>query len=216
MPPGLLAWAQLLGIIAALFGGAMAIQTFRLNTRTNKSKFVLDLSEIFLKDSELKTFWYRLDYDGPLSWKFDLSDFRHSAEERYLDSLLHRCAVVGQLLRSKSVHARDLANIYPVIRQIFCNEQVREYLRFNMLDFWRVAGHVQPHWPDAHYLYEQLLRWHIKEGIAKQKELDEYICFARELRQLPRDSELRKEVAGRINYDRSLPDEGDILLDGRS
>ena len=112
----------------------MAIATLRHNAKTNRSKFIIDLIESFLKDDATRQFWYKLDYDD---WKFDLSTFRHSEEERQIDALLYRLSVTGQMLRNHSVSHHDLVTTYPIIRQFFTNIEIREYLRFNMLDFYR-------------------------------------------------------------------------------
>lgn len=197
-----LPYLQVIGALIALAGGAIAVQAFRLNARTNKSKFILDLTESFLRDKEIVEFSYHLDYE---TWKFDLSRFRHSPEERYLDTLLNRCAVMGQLLRMKSIGAADLANVFSIIRQIFSNEDVRKYLQFHMLDFYRTAGHVEPHFPDAHYLYINLLRWAARSQKGNPDDLKNYLEFVAELKRIPYDRRLREAVAARIGYDRPIP-----------
>jgi len=197
-------YLQLLGVIIALIGGGIAIQTFRLNARTNKSKFVLDLTETFIKDEEMIKFWYRIDYDDDRSWKFDLTTFRHSEEERRLDTLLYRCSVMGQMLRMGSLKSADLSNVFIIIQRIFLNDQVRNYLLFNMLDFYITAKHREPHWPDAMYLYDELLKWHIRNRNGNINDLREYQTFLKELKMLPHDAELRNSVAHRIKYDRPL------------
>jgi hypothetical protein len=199
-------YAQLLGTLIALIGGAIALQNLRLNARTNKSKFIVDLTESIIKDKEVTDFWYRLDYDD---WKFDLTNFRRSAEERHIDILLSRCAVIGQVLRAGSVSKADLTNIFILIRQVFSNEEIRNYLRFNMLDFYRDAGRLETQWPDALYLYGELLKWHAhnRRGRAQddEQEIKKHTDFVAELNRIPSDGSLREEIAHRIKYDRPIP-----------
>lgn len=199
-------YAQLLGTLIALIGGTIALQSLRLNARTNKSKFIVDLTESIIKDKEVTDFWYRLDYED---WKFDLANFRRSAEERHIDILLCRCAVIGQVLRAGSVSKADLANIFTLIRQIFSNNEIRNYLRFNMLDFYRAAGRLETQWPDALYLYGELLKWHAHNGKGRaqddEQEIKQHTDFVAELNRIPRDGKLREEIASRINYDRPIP-----------
>jgi hypothetical protein len=189
----------MLGTLIALIGGAIAIQSLRLNARTNKSKFILDLTESFIKDKEIAEFWYRLDYKDSESWKFDLSQFRHSAEEHYLNTLLYRCSVTGQLLRMRALKHADLVNLFIIIRQIFSNKEVRDYLRFNVLDFHR--SHADLHWPDAIYLYTELLKWNTRGKNGDPDDLKEHLEFVAELKRIPYDSKLREAIARRIKYD---------------
>jgi hypothetical protein len=200
----LVPYAQILGALIALIGGAIAVQTLRLNARTNKSKFIIDLTESIIKDKDIADFWYRLNYDD--KWVFDLQRFRHSPEERCLDTLLYRCSVIGQLLRMKSLKCDDIANVFFRIQQIFKNSQVRRYFEFLMLDLYRDARQTDPHWPDAIYLYEELLKLNERSNNEDaRRQLKNWCEFVTELKQIPYDSKLRETVASRIKYDRPIP-----------
>jgi len=187
--------------IFAILGGSVAIVALRQNARTNRSKFILDLTGFALTDSSTRDFWYKLDYDD---WIFELSTFRKSDEEKHIDSMLYKFSVIGQLLRNSSVKASDLNNIYPIVRQFFSNVQIREYLRFNMMDFWRVAGHTDFHWPDAMYLFESLTRYQVQKRRSRWEELEDCKRFLAELRRIPLEKDLRQEIALRIKYDRDI------------
>jgi hypothetical protein len=184
-----------------VIGGSIAVAALRHNSKTNRSKFIFDLTESFLKDPSTRKLWYRLDYDD---WKFDLTNFRHSDEEQQIDALLYRFSVVGQLLRNRSICHEDLRNIYTIVRQFFTNIEIRNYLRFNVIDFWRVAGHKDSHWPDAMYLYIEQTRYHVRNQLANMEELEDCKRFLSELKNIPYEKDLRQSIAQRIRYDRDL------------
>lgn len=192
------------GIASGLFAviaGSIAVAALRHNSKTNRSKFIFDLIDSFIKDTATQKFWYRLDYED---WKFDLSSFRHSEEEQQIDALLYRFSVAGQLLKNRSLSHKDLKTIYPIARQFFTNIEIRKYLRFNMIDFWRVAGHTNFHWPDAMHLYSELTNYHVKHQFANPEEAEDCKRFLSELTRIPYEKDLRRSVADSIGYDRDL------------
>ncbi|WP_157726321.1 hypothetical protein [Imhoffiella purpurea] len=184
-----------------IIGGSIAVATLRYNSKTNRSKFIFDLTDSFIKDPLTRKFWYRLDYED---WKFDLHSFRHSEEEQQIDALLYRFSVAGQLLKNRSLSHEDLRNVYPIARQFFANIEIRKYLKFNMIDFWRVAGHTDFQWPDAMYLYRKQTMYHVRQRLANPEELDDCKRFISELKRIPYERELRRSVAESIGYDRDL------------
>ncbi len=197
----LLTALRALSFTFVMVGGSVAIGTLLHNARTNRSRFVIDITELFLKDEEVRKFWYRVNYE---QWQFDLSNFRGSEEEQNIDTILYRFAIVGQLLRNQSISCRDLVNTYWIVRQFLVNEQIKEYMRFVVLDFWRIARHTDLQWPDAMHLYREQTKYQVKQGFVKRSELDDFDAFIIELKRIPYDEALRKEIAERINYDRPL------------
>lgn len=194
-------WASLLGILLTTFAVFIAARSLRLTLRTNRAKFAFDLTESFLKEDKIKSFWARLNYDvGPDAWVFDLSKFRHSEDEKYIDTILYKFMPIGHMIRSRVIVARDVNSLYFMCRQVFHNLQVREYLRFVQIDTFMADGLVGLHFEDALYCYEQMTLWAVKTGYAGKAELNDCRTFIAELRTLHQDPELRQTISKRIGY----------------
>jgi hypothetical protein len=157
------------GMLIAAIGIFYAIKTYRSNSRTNRAKFVFDLTESFLKEKELREFWYRLDYQNPQSWKFVLNIFRHSQDERLLDTLLYKFVVIGQMLRSGAIGVEDIEGLFIMCRQIFGNTEVQDYLRFHRLDFWCSDSLENSSFRDALYLYGAITDHLVKRACTPTK-----------------------------------------------
>jgi hypothetical protein len=199
-------WATIGGMCFAALSILIAASSLRHVTRTNKAKFVFDVTDSFLKDGDLQRFWYRLDYDSAddISWKFDLHTFRQSEEERLLDALLYKFDAVGLMLRTKAVHVSDLEGLFILCRQTFSNADVREYLRFHQLDFWHAYSLCTLCYADALYLYQQLTIHFVNTGRAPVRHYADCSAFICELRAIPSDPRRRKAIATRIGYDKNV------------
>jgi hypothetical protein len=196
-------WAQTFGTIIVMVGFVVAAASLRVTIKTNKAKFVLELTDSFLKDEKLLRFWYSLDYEGKDSFIFDLKSFRASETERLLDTLLHKFSVVGRLLRTGAIGIDDIQAISMLCRQTFNNEQVRNYLRYVILDFWRI-GVINQTFNDALYLYEKMTTHFVAKGWATYEESMRCRCFIRQLEAITRDETARREVAATIKYDHAI------------
>jgi hypothetical protein len=129
---GVFVWVPIVTPITAMLIAAVgiyyAVKTYRINSRTNRAKFVFDLTESFLKEKELREFWYRLNYN---TWTFVLNSFRHSQDERLLDTLLYKFVVIGRMLRSGAIGVEDIEGLFVMCRQTFSNHEVHDYLAFS-------------------------------------------------------------------------------------
>jgi hypothetical protein len=189
-------------MVVGVTGIVIAATSLRAALRTNRAKFVYDLTESFLKDTELKQFWYRLDYDkiSDRAWTFSLSNFRHSTEERLVDTLLYKFVVVGHMLKNKSISLDDIEGLFTICRQTFRNSSVQEYLRFHKLDFWCAEGIVNTEFECGLKMFESVTMHLLKTGRAGTNEYAECKRFIKELDRIPYDILLQQEIAGRIGY----------------
>jgi hypothetical protein len=199
---GVLVWAPIVTPITAMTIAAVGffyvVKTYRSNSRTNRAKFVFDLTESFLKEKELREFWYRLDYD---SWKFILNIFRHSQDERLLDTLLYKFVVIGRMLRSGAISVQDIEGLFVMCRQTFGNHEVQDYLRFHKLDFWHTQRLQTYTFRDALYLYGAITNHLVKTGRADKQSYKRYQNFVNELDSIPTNRLLQRQIALKIGYD---------------
>ena len=194
-------WAAVGGMALAATSLFIASRSLQLASRTNKAKFVFDLTDQFLKEPSLKAFWYRIDYDrGDKAWRFDLGTFRHSEEERLLDVLIYKFQVIGHMLRSGAVDPRDMSGLYTTCRQLFHNANVRDYVRFVQIDFYCADGFTHLQFENALYCYQQLTRDAVRRGHIDRSELRDCKAFIAELRSISKRADLREQIARRIGY----------------
>ena len=199
-------WATTVGAALTSCGVLIAARSLAMARRTNKAKFAFDLSKSFLKEAQIKVFWSRLNYNSDeTSWRFDLSKFRRSDDERDIDEILHKFTVIGHMIRCRSIDVYDINSLYFTCRQVFHNAQVREYLRFVQIDLYLSDGFVFLQFGDALYCYEQMTKWAVKTKHAGQSELDDCQNFLSELQSLHAKPQLRKEIAARIGYAPRIP-----------
>lgn len=124
----------LLGLVGLFF----AYQQLRLvransaeNSKATKARFVLDLNKWFNDDDKERAFFYRLDYtEDDRTFRFDPDRFRHSEDERHLDSLLYKLNHVGTLLRLGLLTREDLGSISFIATQTLKNKDVLKYLEW--------------------------------------------------------------------------------------
>lgn len=195
-------WATIVGIAVGACSLYISSRSLGVTSRTNKAKFVFDLTDSFLKDPELRRFWYKLDYDSITenTWKFDLTTFRHSEDERMIDTLIYKFSVVGHMLKSGAINDNDIIGLYTECRQLFHNQQIREYIRFVQLDFYCTDGFTHLQFADGLYCYEMLTRASVKIRNMNKSELVDCLDFISEIRSIVNKPELRKAIAERIGY----------------
>lgn len=192
--------ATILGWVVGAVGVTVSVRSFWSNVRTAKAKFVTDLTESFL-EKELHGFWYRLDYSKhPKGWRFNLANFRMSDDERLLDTLLYKFAVVGHMLKTNAIAAADIEVLIPMCRQTFENEEVRKYLRFYALDFYCEVKMKRTPFPDALYCYEELTKYAVENSILPKSTLGSGPALVSELRAIHNDAMLRAKIATSLGY----------------
>jgi hypothetical protein len=107
-------FSQLADVVAALFtaiGILLAYRELRRNTRVQRAQFLLDATERYFSDVEVRRLFYDINYH-----RFKLSfeegnpttitrgdetprPFLHSEDERLLDTLLYTLDVLGRIVR---------------------------------------------------------------------------------------------------------------------
>ena len=202
-------WATIGSAFLTTFGVFIAARSLRITSKTNKAKFAFELSESFLKEARIQKFWSRLNYDADENaWKFDLAKFRHSDDERDIDTILYKFMAIGHMIRCGAISAVDVKSLYFTCRQLFHNSEARDYLMFVQIDTYMSDGFTGLHFGDALYCYEQMTRWAVKTRYAARSELTDCRNFIAELQRVSVQPQLRKAVATRIGYAPRIPSGG--------
>src|SRR5215210_7254383 len=92
-------FVAVLALVVAMTSAVVAVLTLRRNSRVQKAQFIANLSRDFFQDSDLRKFFYKIDYE---KFRFDpttVAEFKGSEDERHLDALLYQYNMVGRLVR---------------------------------------------------------------------------------------------------------------------
>lgn len=97
------------------------------NTQVSRKRVITEILLSVWGDEAERTFFYRLDYDD---WVFRRDSFRKTPEERYLDQMLYKIALIGNLLRSGSVTGDDVRQAEFFVFTVVGNDSVIKYFEF--------------------------------------------------------------------------------------
>jgi hypothetical protein len=152
--------ATIIALLVGSVSAAVAVLTLRRNSRVQKAEFVASLAKDFYDDSDLRKFYYKIDYE---EFKFDLDkldSFKGSEDERRLDALLFRYNMVGRLVRLRTISISDIEFMIFELVQVFKNAEVAKYISW-LSDEYEKHGtygtnkRLRP-LDDAKWLLEQL------------------------------------------------------------
>lgn len=148
---------SMLGLVGLLFAYLqlrLSRQAAQESARASRSSFGLEIHKWFRSDPDEMSFFYRLDYSNQEgAFVFRETEFRHSDDERYLDSLLLKLVFVGSLLRNGVLEKTDISWMTFIVRTILSNEEVHKYLQWIHTDD-QVPYHSE--FVDAIFLYQSL------------------------------------------------------------
>jgi len=147
-----------LGFLAAAVGLWFTARQLRENTKVRRAQFLLDATDRYFSDTEVRKLYYDIDYEE-FKIEFDAQGepstftrrgsepqrFVGSAEERYLDSLLYtfdsigRIAEIGALDRSEAQLFAFQAN------RVFHDASVGRLLKWLDQERRRFGGEIPTH-----------------------------------------------------------------------
>jgi hypothetical protein len=154
----------LAGIITALSFVAAAIglwftgHQIRQSTKMRRGQFLLDATERYFSDTEVRKLYYDIDY-GEFSIEFNAAGepstftrhqsapqrFIGSAEERHLDSLLYTLDCIGRIVEIGVFDRREAQLFAFQANRVFHNSHVAEILRWLDKERERFGGEVPTH-----------------------------------------------------------------------
>jgi len=101
------------------------------NTQVSRKRIVTEILLSVWSAEDEREFFYRLDYED---WNFSPDRFRKTNEERLLDQILYKAALLGNLLKSGSIDAEDVQQAEFFVFTVLGNDQVYEYLAWAQRD----------------------------------------------------------------------------------
>jgi hypothetical protein len=143
----------IIGFAFTLIGLIFAVIEIRRNTRVQRAQFLLEFTERYFSDSDVRKFYYKLDYN---EFELDFDKFIGSNEERWLDSLIYTYDIIGRLVKMKVLNTEEVDIIAFQASRVLKNSEVIKYL--NWLDEEYVQeGRPAPAHKDARFLVETVL-----------------------------------------------------------
>lgn len=121
---------SIVGFLATAIGLLVAVIQMRRNLMIHRADFIRSVTSDLFDDSELRKFFYEIDYEKFKFSKDDLSKFKGSDDERRLDALLYKYDTIAKMLRLKLVKNDDIEFLLFEFFQIMNNKQVLKYLEW--------------------------------------------------------------------------------------
>lgn len=148
-----------IGDVLTLFGFTLtAISLFfagvslRRNAKVQRAQFLLNITDRYFSDSDVRKFFYRLNYN---QFEFDLQKFLDSDEERWLDSLLYTFDIIGRVVRMGVLTIKEVEIIAFQASRVLENPEVKKYLDWLDKDYQAIVARKAHQ--DARSLAENLL-----------------------------------------------------------
>ncbi|HEY0605601.1 MAG TPA: hypothetical protein VGD58_21945 [Herpetosiphonaceae bacterium] len=119
-------------LVGLLFAGVSLLVTayqLRINSRVQKAQFLLDITDRYFSDSEIRSLFYKLDHR---EFVFDENNVRGNNELRTLDKLLYILDVIGRMVRMKTITVEEVNILRFQILRVLDNHETNKYL--NWLD----------------------------------------------------------------------------------
>lgn len=138
-------------------------EQINITIKDQKTRSQGDLIKELFDDSELRKFFYKIDYE-----KFHFStnkefleNFKGSDDERRLDSLLFKYNYVGKLVRNKYLDIDDINFLIFPMLQVYNNIDVKRYLD------WLDSENIR--WGNQNYIRHGDYRWLMELSLLKVK-----------------------------------------------
>jgi hypothetical protein len=153
-------FVAVLALVVAMTSAVVAVLTLLRNSRVQKAQFIANLTKDFFQDSDLRKFFYKVDYE---KFRFDptkVAEFKGSEDERHLDALLYQYNMVGRLVRLGVISQEDVEFLLFEMVQVFKNTEIQKYITWLETEFEKFGGYgfSQRRRPadDARWLLEQV------------------------------------------------------------
>jgi len=138
----------LAGFIFTIASLILAAREVRRNTTAQRTQFLLDFTERYFADNDVRKFFYKIDYN---KFKFDVKELVGSDEERWLDSLLYTFDLIGRMVRTGAVTLDEVSIIAFQASRVLGNPEVEKYLDWLDKEHAHEGRRVPAH-SDARYL----------------------------------------------------------------
>jgi len=142
----------LVGFVFAVVSLIFAGVQLRRNTAIQRAQFLLDITDRYFRDSDVRRFFYKLDYR---QFKLDFKHFIGSDEERWLDSLLYTFDIIGRMVKMKVVTREEVDVIAFQASRVLRNPEVQKYLQWLDGEYQREGRTERAH-DDARFLAKTL------------------------------------------------------------
>jgi len=141
-----------IGIIVATIGLVFAGLQLRQNTLVQRAQFLLNITERYFADSDVRSLYYKLD-----SYEFvlNLDSFIGSTEERLLDQLLYNFDIIGRMVKMGAVTISEVQILAYQASRVLNNPEVQKYLEWLDATYYREGIPSLPH-KDAKFLVKCL------------------------------------------------------------
>lgn len=116
-----------IGLLAAACSLVFAGYQLRLNRRTSRMQFLLDITDRYFGDAELRAFYYQLDYN---QWRFDPDTLPLSPEEPHLDHLIYTFDLIEQLIGRGALSEDEVSILGFQALRVLNNPEVERYLEW--------------------------------------------------------------------------------------
>ncbi len=157
-----------IGPFVAAFGLMLTVIQLYRNWKIQKAQFLTTIIKDFFADDGLRRFFYKIDYG---KFEFDenkIEEFKHSDDERWLDTLLYRYDLLGRLVRMKLLALDDLEFLAFELSRVFNDEEVNKYIKWLESEFEKYgdfASNKRPH-DDARWLIEKFRQKRLRERVS--------------------------------------------------
>lgn len=144
-----------IGFLATGFALWFTWREFRRNGRVQRAQFLLDITNRYFSDAEIKNLYYQIEWE---KFKFNYETLGHGGkEEQALDNLLYTFDIIGHLVKIGTLNKEDVNIIAYQAARVLNNAEVQKYLVW--LDGWyKKVGRLHPAHADARYLVQHLLK----------------------------------------------------------
>lgn len=122
--------AVVLGIGLILTAATLLLNFVQLrrNWRVQKAQFLANITNDLFDDTELRKFFYAIDYEKFSFSEAKIEEFKGSDNERHLDALLYRYNLLGRLVRMNILQRSEIEFILFEMAQVFKNSEVAKYV----------------------------------------------------------------------------------------
>jgi hypothetical protein len=147
-------WA---GAIVAALGFFFALLQLRSSTKVQRSQFLLDATQRYFGDVEVRQLYYDIDYEK-FSLVFENGEpskvirgddspvcFKRSEHERNLDALLYSLDTIGRIYKMGVLKRKDAEIFAFQARRVLENSEVKKYLEWIDQEREKFDGERPPH-----------------------------------------------------------------------
>ena len=134
--------ADIVVALVAIVGIPLVIWELRNTARTSRASFLLDATERYFSDDEVRKLYYDIDY-GRFEIEFDGGHprsvrrgdrpevpFVGSDEERYLDHLLYTLETIGTIVQMRVLEPKEARIFAFQAQRVLSNESVAAYVKW--------------------------------------------------------------------------------------